>query len=55
MEDMDEDEPIVDIDSCDKNNPLAVTEYIEDVYAHYKKTEVTFLIMYPFVVLERLL
>ncbi|XP_057776174.1 cyclin-B2-3-like [Salvia miltiorrhiza] len=39
MEDLDSDEPIVDIDACDEKNPLAVTEYIDDIYAHYKKTE----------------
>ncbi|KAL7085669.1 hypothetical protein ACP275_14G292800 [Erythranthe tilingii] len=39
MEEIEEDEPVVDIDSCDKKNPLAVTEYIDDVYAHYNKTE----------------
>ncbi|XP_042059209.1 G2/mitotic-specific cyclin-2-like [Salvia splendens] len=39
MEDLDLDEPIVDIDDCDKKNPLAVTEYIDDIYAYYKKTE----------------
>ncbi|KAL6493267.1 Cyclin-B2-4 [Orobanche gracilis] len=45
MEDIgDEDEevgedPVVDIDSCDTKNPLAVTEYIDDLYAYYKRTE----------------
>ncbi|XP_073046362.1 cyclin-B2-4-like [Primulina eburnea] len=39
MEDINEEETIVDIDSCDKKNPLAVTEYIDDIYAYYKKTE----------------
>lgn len=37
MEDLDENE---DIDSCDKKNPLAVTDYIDDIYAYYKRTEV---------------
>lgn len=37
MEDIDE--PILDIDSGDKNNPLAVTEYIDDIYGYYKKVE----------------
>ncbi|XP_042507385.1 G2/mitotic-specific cyclin-2-like isoform X2 [Macadamia integrifolia] len=32
-------EPITDIDSCDSKNPLAVVEYIEDIYAHYRKSE----------------
>ncbi|CAI0382118.1 unnamed protein product [Linum tenue] len=32
---------VVDIDACDKNNPLAVTEYINDLYTFYRKSEVT--------------
>ncbi|CAL1383681.1 unnamed protein product [Linum trigynum] len=32
---------IVDIDGCDENNPLAVTEYIDDLYTFYRKSEVT--------------
>ncbi|KAL3617745.1 Cyclin-B2-4 [Castilleja foliolosa] len=41
MEDVDdvEEEPAVDIDSGDRKNPLAVTEYIDDLYAHYKRAE----------------
>lgn len=39
MEDIFE-EPVVDIDSCDAKNPLAVTDYVEDLYAYYKKVEV---------------
>ncbi|KAL9225718.1 hypothetical protein vseg_001609 [Gypsophila vaccaria] len=39
MEDIDE--LVLDIDSCDKDNPLAVTEYIDDIYAYYKKVEST--------------
>ncbi|KAL6995968.1 Cyclin-B2-4 [Sarracenia purpurea var. burkii] len=38
MEDITE-EAIVDIDSKDKRNPLAVVEYIDDIYAYYKKVE----------------
>ncbi|XP_041021600.1 G2/mitotic-specific cyclin-2 isoform X1 [Juglans microcarpa x Juglans regia] len=38
MEDIGE-EPVVDIDSCDKKNTLAVVEYIDDLYVHYKKAE----------------
>uniref|UniRef100_A0A5B7A5A8 Putative cyclin n=1 Tax=Davidia involucrata TaxID=16924 RepID=A0A5B7A5A8_DAVIN len=38
MEDID-DEPVMDIDSIDKRNPLAVFEYIDDIYAYYKKAE----------------
>ncbi|KAJ8504657.1 hypothetical protein OPV22_005543 [Ensete ventricosum] len=29
-----------DIDSCDSNNPLAVVEYVEDIYNFYRQTEV---------------
>ena len=32
--------PIVDIDACDAKNPLAVVEYVEDLYAYYRKMEV---------------
>ncbi|OVA19560.1 Cyclin [Macleaya cordata] len=32
-------ESIMDIDSCDSKNPLAVVDYIEDIYSYYKKTE----------------
>ncbi|KAJ0097829.1 hypothetical protein Patl1_29243 [Pistacia atlantica] len=38
MEDIDE-EPVVDIDGCDAKNPLAVVEYVEDLYAYYRKME----------------
>ncbi|KAF9588758.1 hypothetical protein IFM89_015485, partial [Coptis chinensis] len=38
MEDVSPD-PIIDIDSCDSNNPLAVVEYIKDIYSYYRKTE----------------
>ncbi|WJX61549.1 G2/mitotic-specific cyclin-1 [Trifolium repens] len=38
MEDIME-EPILDIDTTDANNPLAVTEYIEDLYSLYRKVE----------------
>ncbi|OMO91443.1 hypothetical protein CCACVL1_07111 [Corchorus capsularis] len=40
MEDADE-ELVVDIDDCDKKNPLAVVEYIDDIYKFYKKAECT--------------
>lgn len=39
MEDIDE-EPLVDIDGCDAKNPLAVVEYVEDLYSYYRKIEV---------------
>ena len=51
MEDLDLDEPIVDIDDCDKKNPLAVTEYIDDIYAYYKKTEVKTFLLLVFLIL----
>lgn len=41
MEDIiEEEEPIMDIDSCDANNPLAVVEYVDDLYIYYRKMEV---------------
>ncbi|KAG5542771.1 hypothetical protein RHGRI_015772 [Rhododendron griersonianum] len=40
MEDTSE-EPVVDIDGNDKKNPLAVVEYIDDIYSYYKKVEVS--------------
>lgn len=42
MEDADkEEERVIDIDACDKMNPLAVVEYIGDMHTFYKKFEVT--------------
>ncbi|MCL7027839.1 hypothetical protein MKW94_025937 [Papaver nudicaule] len=38
MEDIVE-EVVMDIDSSDKKNPLAVVDYIEDIYAHHRNTE----------------
>uniref|UniRef100_A0A2C9WL48 B-like cyclin n=1 Tax=Manihot esculenta TaxID=3983 RepID=A0A2C9WL48_MANES len=38
MEDIIE-EPILDIDGCDAKNPLAVVDYVEDMYAYYRKKE----------------
>ncbi|CAA3029959.1 G2 mitotic-specific cyclin-2-like [Olea europaea subsp. europaea] len=38
MEDIFE-ETIMDIDSCDAKNSLAVVDYVEDLYAYYKKME----------------
>ncbi|XP_059459811.1 G2/mitotic-specific cyclin-2-like isoform X2 [Corylus avellana] len=38
MEDIAE-EPVLDIDSCDKKNQLAVVEYINDLYTYYKEAE----------------
>ncbi|XP_010526843.1 PREDICTED: cyclin-B2-1-like isoform X2 [Tarenaya hassleriana] len=39
MEDMRVEEPILDIDSSDAKNSLAVVEYVEDLYAFYRKME----------------
>jgi len=39
-------ESVMDIDSCDKNNPLSVVEYINDIYCFYKKNEVTFSVLF---------
>ena len=38
MEDVEE--PVMDIDTCEAKDPLAVVEYIDDIYDFYKKTEV---------------
>ncbi|XP_076889496.1 G2/mitotic-specific cyclin-2-like [Bidens hawaiensis] len=38
MEDIFE-ESVIDIDACDEGNPLAVVEYVEDLYANYRKME----------------
>ncbi|KMZ76269.1 Cyclin-B2-2 [Zostera marina] len=32
-------EDIIDIDSSDHNNPLALVDYVEDIYTFYRKTE----------------
>jgi len=40
MEDVQE--PVLDIDACDRKDPLAVVEYVDDIYILYKKIEVTF-------------
>nr|KYP44466.1 Cyclin-B2-3 [Cajanus cajan] len=37
MEDVEE--PVMDIDACDRKDPLAVVEYIDDLYRFYKDTE----------------
>lgn len=40
MEDVGEEELLLDIDSGDKNNTLAVVDYVDDLYAHYRRVEV---------------
>lgn len=42
MEDIEEVAP--DIDSGDAGNSLAVTEYVDEIYCFYRKTEVEFLV-----------
>nr|GMD58217.1 G2/mitotic-specific cyclin-2-like [Ipomoea batatas] len=37
--DISEEEAVMDIDSCDMNNPLAVKEYVEDLFAYYRNVE----------------
>ncbi|KAI3725551.1 hypothetical protein L1987_65341 [Smallanthus sonchifolius] len=40
---MDEDiyeEPVLDIDNADKGDPLAVVEYVDEIYMHYRKQEI---------------
>ncbi|KAM0945174.1 putative cyclin domain-containing protein [Dioscorea sansibarensis] len=39
MEDQEEDEYIPDIDSFDSKNPLAVVDYVDDIYTFYRRTE----------------
>lgn len=43
--DEEEEEAVMDIDSCDKKNPLAVVDYIDDIYDFYKKNEVSKLLL----------
>lgn len=40
MEDIFE-ESVMDIDGCDNRNPLAAVDYVQDIYAYYRKMEVT--------------
>jgi len=35
-----EDESIMDIDNADSGNPLAATEYVEELYKFYRENEV---------------
>ncbi|KAJ4715858.1 Cyclin [Melia azedarach] len=38
---VDIEDPIMDIDSIDLKNPLAVVEYVDDIYTHYRKIEIS--------------
>jgi len=31
--------PLPDIDAIDRANPLAMTEYVNDIYSYYKRVE----------------
>jgi hypothetical protein len=42
---------VENIDETDKDNELAATEYIDDIYQYYKLSEVMFYPMLCFVVL----
>lgn len=42
-------EPVPDIDSCDRKNTLAVVEYVEDIYAFYRRAEVNFFLLSHFI------
>lgn len=46
MEDLEEDTAVPDIDSFDSKNPLAVVDYVEDIYNFYRKDEVKFELIY---------
>ncbi|XP_022762256.1 G2/mitotic-specific cyclin-2-like [Durio zibethinus] len=37
----DAEESIIDIDSSDSKDPLALVEYVDDIYAYYRETEVS--------------
>ena len=40
--DMNQDESLMDIDSADSGNPLAATEYVEELYKFYRENEVVY-------------
>ena len=40
MEDIMADQPVVDIDVGDIENPLAVVDYVHEIYSFYKESEV---------------
>lgn len=42
-------EPVPDIDGCDRKNTLAVVEYVEDIYAFYRRAEVNFFLLSHFI------
>jgi cyclin B len=39
---MNQDESLMDIDSADSGNPLAATEYVEELYKFYRENEVVY-------------
>lgn len=46
MEDVTVEEPILDIDVSDARNSLAAVEYVQDLYAFYRKMEVHYGLLY---------
>lgn len=40
MEDVNDELLLIDIDELDSNDPLAVVDYVEDIYSYYRKMEV---------------
>ncbi|KAH9325270.1 hypothetical protein KI387_005448, partial [Taxus chinensis] len=40
MEIEEEEDPVPDIDEADKGNPLAVADYVQDIYSFYRETEI---------------
>lgn len=46
MEDVTVEEPILDIDVSDSKNSLAAVEYVQDLYAFYRKMEVKYCLLY---------
>lgn len=55
MEDIaEEEDPLIDIDIVDSDNPLAVVEYVDDLYAHYRKIEVNVSILFAYFIVRSL-
>lgn len=44
LEEEDDEEQLPDIDANDLNNPLAVVDYVEEIYSFYKSNEVSILL-----------
>lgn len=55
MEDIaEEEDPLIDIDIVDSDNPLAVVEYVDDLYAHYRKIEVNVSTLFAYFIVRSL-